>query len=54
MHPTLSYHLSQARTADLRRRAQRGTLARAARGARPGRPGPSVPRWPAGRRLAGR
>jgi hypothetical protein len=32
MHPTLSYHLAQARTADLRHRAQRDTLARAARG----------------------
>jgi hypothetical protein len=53
MHPTLSYHLAQARTADLRRRAQRGTLARAARRARPGRRGPAVPRWSAGRRLAG-
>ena len=37
MHPTLSYHLAQARTADLRHRAQRDTLARAARRARPGR-----------------
>jgi hypothetical protein len=31
MHPTISYHLAQARVADLRYRAQRGTLARAAR-----------------------
>ena len=31
MHPTLSYHLAQARIADLRHRAQRDTLARAAR-----------------------
>ena len=37
MHPALSYHLIQARTADLRQRAQRDTLARAARRARPGR-----------------
>ena len=47
MHPTLSYHLAQARTADLRHRAQRDTLARAARRARPGRRGHAVPRWPA-------
>ena len=53
MHPTLSYHLTQAHTADLRHRAQRDTLARAARRARPGRRGRAVPRWPAGRRLAG-
>jgi hypothetical protein len=37
MHPTLSYHLAQARTADLCHRAQRDTLARAARRARPDR-----------------
>jgi hypothetical protein len=37
MHPTLSYHLAQARTADLRHRAKRDTLARAARRTRPGR-----------------
>jgi hypothetical protein len=54
MHPTLSYHLAQARTADLRHRAQRGTLARTAGRARPGRRGHAVPRWPAGWRLAGR
>jgi hypothetical protein len=43
MHPTLSYHLAQARTADLRHRAQRDTLARAARRARPGaRPMPAA------------
>jgi len=53
MHPTLSYHLAQARTADLRHRAQRDTLAHAARRARPGRSGHAVPRWPAGWRLAG-
>jgi hypothetical protein len=52
MHPTLSYHLAQARTADLRHRAQRDTLARAARRARPGRRGHAVPRWPTGWRLA--
>jgi hypothetical protein len=53
MHPTLSYHLAQARTADLRHRAQRDTLARAARRQRPGRRRHAVPRWPAGWRLAG-
>jgi hypothetical protein len=53
MHPTLSHHLAQARTADLRHRAQRDTLARAAGRARPGRRGHAVPRWPAGWRLAG-
>jgi hypothetical protein len=53
MHPTLSYHLAQVRTADLRHRARRDTLARAARRARPGRRGHAVPRWPAGWRLAG-
>jgi hypothetical protein len=41
MHPTISCHLAQARIADLRYRAQRGTLARAAcrlpRVARPSR-----------------
>ena len=31
MHPTISYCLAQARIADLRRHAQRDTLARAAR-----------------------
>ena len=30
MHPTVSYELTQARTADLHRRAQRERLARAA------------------------
>ena len=48
MHPTISYDLAHARIADLRRHAQRDTLARAARRARPdrrghagsGRPGP--------------
>jgi hypothetical protein len=46
MHPTLSYHLAQARAADLRHRAQLDTLARAARRERPGRRGHAVPRWP--------
>jgi len=53
MHPTLSYHLAQARTADLRHRARRDALARAARRARPGRRGHAVPRW-AGRLAASR
>jgi hypothetical protein len=53
MHPTLSYHLAQARTADLRHRTQRDTLAHAARRARPGRRGHAVLRWLAGWRLAG-
>ena len=40
MHPTISYYLAQARIADLRRHAQRATLARAARApGRRGRPG---------------
>ena len=34
MHPTISYHMARAGIADLRRRAQRETLARAARRAR--------------------
>ena len=37
MHPTISYHLAQARIAGLRHHAQRAVLARAARQARPGR-----------------
>jgi hypothetical protein len=53
MHPTLSYQLVQARTADLRQRAQRDALARAVGRARPGRRGHAVPRWPAAWRLAG-
>ena len=36
MHPTISYHLAQARIADLRNHAQRAALARAAHRARPG------------------
>jgi len=52
MHPTISYQLAHARIADLRRHAQRGTLARAARRARPGRRGHTGPRVPAlGRRV---
>jgi len=51
MHPTLSYHLAQARTADLRHRARRDILARAARRARPGWRGHAVPRRPVGWRL---
>ena len=53
MHPTVSYHLAQARTADLRHRAQRDALAGATRRARPGRRGHAVPRWPTGWRRAG-
>jgi hypothetical protein len=34
MHPTIGYHLAQARLADLRHQAQRDTLAHAARRAR--------------------
>ena len=36
MHPTVSYYLAQARTADLRHRAKRDAAARAARRARSG------------------
>jgi hypothetical protein len=32
MHHSISYHLAQARIADLRHKAQRATLVRAARG----------------------
>jgi hypothetical protein len=46
MHPTTSYHLAQARIADLRQHAQRDTLARAARRARPVRRGHATPMWP--------
>ena len=53
MHHAISCQLAQARIADLRHHAQRDILARAARRARPGRRGRAVPRWPAGRRLAG-
>ncbi len=52
MHPTTSYHLAQARIADLRQHAQRDTLARAARRARPVRRGHAAPMSPAlGRRV---
>jgi NTE family protein len=47
MHPTISYQLAQARTADLRQHAQRDTLARAAGRARPGRRGRAAPGLPA-------
>jgi hypothetical protein len=49
MHPTIGYHLAQARRADLQRQAQHATLARAARQARrarthqPGHPAPAHP-----------
>jgi hypothetical protein len=39
MHPTIGYHLAQARRADLQRQAQRDTLARAARHSHTHRPG---------------
>jgi hypothetical protein len=48
MHPTIGYHLAQARRADMQRQAQRDTLARAACQARrarthqPGRPAPAL------------
>jgi hypothetical protein len=38
MHHTLSYHLVQARIADLRGQAQRASLSRVVRRARPGQP----------------
>ena len=44
MHPAMSYHLAQAHTADLRRRAQRDSLARAARLGRRNPPRPLTPR----------
>jgi DNA-binding CsgD family transcriptional regulator len=43
MHPTISYHLAQARMADLRYHAQRTALARAARPAPPGPRGHAAP-----------
>ena len=46
MHPTIGHELAQARIADLRRDAQRESLARAARRARPhqsSHPGPALP-----------
>jgi hypothetical protein len=42
MHPTTSYHLAQARIADLRQHAQRDTLARTARRSRPDQRGHAV------------
>jgi hypothetical protein len=44
MHPAMSYHLAQAHTADLRRRAERDTLARSARLARRNQPGHALSR----------
>jgi hypothetical protein len=43
MHPTIGYELAQARIADLRRDAQRESLARAATGS-PSSPSPSSKR----------
>jgi DNA-binding NarL/FixJ family response regulator len=54
MHPNISWHLAQARVADLRHHAQRAVLARAARRARPGPRGRAAPLLPALRRLARR
>ena len=54
MHPTISYHLAQARIANLRHHAQRAVLARAAHRARPGPRGRATPLLPALRRLARR
>jgi NTE family protein len=52
VHYAISYHLAQARIADLRRHAQQDILARAVRRARPGQRGPAVPRLPtSGRRV---
>ena len=55
MHPTIGYHLAQARAADLHCQAERDTLARAARRARRARtdqPGHPPTGYPAGvRRL---
>ena len=49
-HPGFSYYLAAARAAELRRQAQRDTLARAARRARRHQPGQPVPRLPAATR----
>ena len=49
-----SYHLAQARIANLRHQAQRAVLARAAHRARPGPRGRATPLLPALRRLARR
>ena len=54
MHPTISYHLAQARIAGLRHHAQRAVLARAARRARRGPRGRAAPLLPTLRRLARR
>jgi DNA-binding NarL/FixJ family response regulator len=54
MHPTISYHLAQARMADLRHQAQQAALARAARRARPGPREHTAPRWLTPGRLARR
>jgi DNA-binding NarL/FixJ family response regulator len=54
MHPTISYQLAQARTADLRHHAQQAALARAARPARPGQRGHATPLLPALGRLVRR
>jgi hypothetical protein len=43
MHPIISYHLAQARIADLRHHAQQAALARAVRRARPGPRGQATP-----------
>jgi hypothetical protein len=53
MHPAISYHLAQAHAADLRRRAERDTLARSARLAQRNQPGHVLSRlgaWAAERR----
>jgi DNA-binding NarL/FixJ family response regulator len=54
MHPTTSYHLAQARIADLRHQAQQAAQARAVRRARPGPRGHAKPLWPALGRLVRR
>jgi DNA-binding NarL/FixJ family response regulator len=54
MHPTISYYLTQASTADLRRQAQQATLAQAARPARPRQHGYAAPLLSALGRLARR
>jgi DNA-binding NarL/FixJ family response regulator len=54
MHPTISYDLAQARTADLRQHAQQAALARAARRARPGSRGHAAPLLPTLGRLVRR
>jgi hypothetical protein len=62
MHHTISYHLAQARIADLRQRAQRATLTSAVLACALGRcarsvsflapPGPLSPPWLAARAFA--